>query len=60
MAEFKAKEQFLQTIECELYLIAISLQESEGANIKEFDKKYDKVMETAKVHGLEMKGRFIG
>lgn len=57
---FKQKEQFLQVIECDLFLIAIELELNDDAVIEEFNHSYEKVMETAKVHGLDMQGRVQG
>ena len=57
---FKEKEQFLKVIECDLFLIALKFYLKEGKNIEEFDKSYDNVMETAKVHGLQMEGKIYG
>lgn len=57
---FKEKEQFLSVIECDLFLIALKFYLKDGKNIKEFDESYENVIETAKVHGLEMEGRVYG
>ena len=57
---FKEKEQFLSVVECDLFLIALKFYLKDQPNYKEFDKSYENVMESAKVHGLEMEGRVYG
>ena len=59
---FKSKEQFLEMIECDLLLVAINLELDKKANIKEYSQAYQRVIEAAKVLGLnlDLQGRLIG
>ena len=55
----KAKEQFMTVIECDLYSIAIDLNLNSKSNLDSFSEAYDRVVESAKVHGILMQGNFI-